>query len=88
MTSGYLLPQAFITADRAGYIQDASNIPILYHYPRNQSNKFLNFNINLIDINKMKYLRYIPTHDKLDFRRLNFKKYWWLSNDAKFIDEI
>lgn len=55
-----------MSLDKAGFLQDELNIPILYHYPRNQANKFIDFDIKSLNKNKLKYSRCIPTRDKLD----------------------
>ena len=88
--SGYVPPQAFLNLDKNGYIQDSDNVPILYHYKRNKYNKKIEFdsnNIGVIQNNKI-YSEAIPNVDKLNFYRLNFKKYWWLSKDDKYMKEI
>ena len=89
-TSGYVPPQAFINLDQNGYIQDHNNVPILYHNRRNKANKKILFDANdttFIKANSI-YSKAIPDIDFYNFSRLNIKKYWWLSDNSKYIAEI
>ena len=76
--SGYISPQTFLNLDKEGYIQDCNNVPVLYHWKRNKSNKKILFNCNddeAIEKNKI-YSDSISNINKFNFERLNFKKYW------------
>jgi len=41
--TGYIPPEAFIYLDQKGYIQDNENVPLIYHFPRHNSNKKLKY---------------------------------------------
>ena len=84
-TTGYLPPHSFLFFDREGYIQNADNVPILYHIPRHHSNKKFDHDPDAPPT--LKYSMIIPDRDFKNFTRLS-DSYWWLSNDAKFIDDI
>jgi hypothetical protein len=85
--SGYTAPELFTELDRLGVIQDADNIPILYHRRRHCARKaiklFQEFNNN----EELIYSTTLSNKDKNDTSRLA-RKYWWLQEDAKYIDEI
>lgn len=85
--SGFLPAHAFIYFDRKGYIQDNSNNNILHHYLRHQTDKSIKFYINDPRDLPLRYCRSLPSCNQLDSHRIN-KKYWWLTMDAKFVDEI
>ena len=84
-STGYPPPHSFLYYDREGYIQDADNIPVLYHVPRHHSNKKLEHDPGSPP--RLKYSTIIPDRDRNNFSRLR-DIYWWLSMDARFIDEI
>lgn len=84
--SGYLPPESFILLDQQGLIQDTNNIPIIYHWSRNKANKKIPSNYKSIP--PLKYSTSIPDCDSTDKQRLNFNKYWWLSEDNKFLEDI
>ena len=90
LTTGYLTPQAFPLCDRLGLIQDANNIPIIFHWRRNKADKRIAFNYEDFNSNKdkFKYSTAISIVDRNDFHRLNFKKYWWLSADGIHMAEL
>ena len=44
--SGYMSPKTFLNLDKEGYIQNSSNVPVLYHWKRNKNNKRILFNSN------------------------------------------
>ncbi|OXU23806.1 hypothetical protein TSAR_011987 [Trichomalopsis sarcophagae] len=82
--TGYLTPQAFMYFDRRGYIQNDTNVPILYHHSRHQSNKTITFDPNNPSL---KYSTTMPAIDNKINHRIN-KKYYWLVDDGKFHDEV
>ena len=84
--SGYLPPEAFTLLDDQGLIQNGHNIPIIYHWSRNNANKKMPANINTIP--QLKYSTAIPDCDTRDKQRLNFKKYWWLNESSVHIAEV
>jgi len=43
LSTGYIPPEAFIYLDQKGYIQDDKNVPLIYHFPRHNSNKKLEY---------------------------------------------
>ncbi|XP_015435706.1 PREDICTED: RNA-directed DNA polymerase from mobile element jockey-like [Dufourea novaeangliae] len=89
ITNGYLSPQAFIHCDKLGLIQNAYNINLIYHWRRNKANKRIAFHHSDFNINNnnFKFSLALPDIDIMDFHRLNFKKYWWLSiNDNHIAD--
>lgn len=86
-STGSLPAHAFVYFDRKGYIQDTTNNHILYHYPRHQADKSIRFKLDNPQNLPIRYCRSLPNCDLLDFHRIN-KKYWWLADDAKFLDEI
>ena len=90
LTTGYLTLQAFPLCDCLGLIQDASNIPFIFHWRRNKADKRIAFApedfINNRD--RFKFSLAIPNTDSMDFRRLNFEKFWWLSLDSVHMAEL
>lgn len=84
--SGYTQPEAFITLDKLGFMQDQFNVPHIYHMQRHQAKKKISLNLeDYVDQNRT-YDWTIPEVDLIDNDRLN-KKYGWLE-EAKFIDEL
>ena len=90
MASGYIVPQTFMSCDNWGLIQDALNIPWLYHWRRNKANKRIALSLteSLFDDSKFKYSKKIPERDHNDFHRLMFRKYWWLDGSSAHIPEL
>jgi len=43
ISTGYIPPEAFIYLDQKGYIQDDKSVPLIYHFPRHNSNKKLEY---------------------------------------------
>lgn len=88
MVNGYLPPESFTNLDALGLIQDTNNIPISYHWPRNQKNKSITYDAPF-QANEyphlLKYSRAIPNIDAQDFHRLSIKKYWWLNEDSRYL---
>lgn len=85
LANGNIPPEGFIYLDQMGYIQDENDIPIIYHFPRHNSNKQLKYPpfTNAQDINiKWRYETSIPTTFK-NKRHKSKIKYWWLTNDNK-----
>lgn len=88
--SGYTPPEIFTFLDNKGYIQDAQGIPSIYHWPRHKKDKKILFDPEWTPTDnpeKFKYSTSIPNIDIRDTSRLN-EGYWWLTNDAKHIEEI
>lgn len=73
--------------EKEGLLQDESNIPIIYHRPRNEK-KNKKIPQTPIDVLHLKYSTTLPSRDTNDFHRLNFKKYWWLHKNSMFLDEM
>ena len=88
--SGYLTPQAFLSCDALGLIQNECNIPWIYHWRRNKADKriALTLNDSIYDANKFKYSSKIPDKDLCDFHRLNYQKFWWLNGNCPFLSEL
>lgn len=87
LSIGYVSPQSFMYCDDKGFIQDANNTPIIYHWRRNRADKRIA--VNMPDAGSYQnFLRYslaLPRIDKDDFSRTNYKKYWWLSTNSVHI---
>ena len=90
LSTGYLSPQAFPFCDHLGLIQDAANIPLIYHWRRNKADKRIAFSPDdFYDRrDRFKFSMAIPKLDSLNFKRLNFEKFWWLSADSTHILEL
>ena len=86
--SGYFPPQYFTYFDKEGLIQDESNIPIIYHMPRHMANKHISYKIE--DWTRTDYRVYNTSMSINDLKNLDRsnKKYWWLTADAKNLDDI
>ncbi|KAI4486271.1 hypothetical protein M0802_012415 [Mischocyttarus mexicanus] len=84
-SSGYIPPELFTLCDKHGLIQDENNLPVLYHIKRHCTDKTISLEPNLITRNS--FSTALPNIDKRDTHRLS-KAYWWLTQDAKYIDEI
>lgn len=86
---GYIPPQAFTELDTLGIFQDDNNVPILYHRRRHKANKSISLDNAHPNTHKdsFVYNRAIPDRDLMDMHRLH-KKYWWLTSEAKYIDEL
>ncbi|OXU28409.1 hypothetical protein TSAR_000838 [Trichomalopsis sarcophagae] len=82
--TGYLTPQAFLYFDRRGYIQNDTNVPILYHHSRHQSNKTITFYPNNPSL---KYSTTMPAIDNKINHKIT-KKYYWLVDDGKYHDKV
>ena len=76
--------------DNVGLIQNSDNIPLLFHWRRNRADKRIAFShLDFWAIrSSFKFSTDIPKRDFLDFRRLNFDRYWWLSDNSKHIPDI
>ena len=86
----YIPPQAFLNLDKKGYVQDESNVPILFHWRRNKANKRIAFepdDYETINNNKV-YSTAIPNIDKFNFTRINHNKMWWLHESDPYIKEL
>lgn len=83
--AGCIPPQAFMHFDAKGVVQDGNNIPVLYHWKRNKANKRISLQPDSYDNMKLNftYSTSIPERDSMDFKRLDFKKYWWLNANCK-----
>ncbi|KAI4472779.1 hypothetical protein M0802_016508 [Mischocyttarus mexicanus] len=84
-SSGYIPPELFTLCDKHGLIQDENNLPVLYHIKRHCTDKTISLEPNAITRNS--FSTALPNIDKRDTHRLS-KAYWWLTQDAKYIDEI
>lgn len=87
--SGFIPPEAFITMDQDGLIQNQNNVPIIYHIPRNKANKKITYMDrvrNKQEVNP-RYSTALPKKDIMDFSRLS-KKYWWISNENNCIQKL
>ena len=85
----HIPPQGFMVLDRAGLIQDANNIPIIYHFSRQRIDKTIKFKHNLKNNDpQFKYSATLPPIDVQNNSRLNSKKYWRLSANAIHLEEI
>ncbi|CAD6240958.1 GSCOCG00009029001-RA-CDS [Cotesia congregata] len=87
--TGLLPPQAFLTLDKNGLIQDEDNVPLIFHYKRHKANKKITFGP---DDRKIKWCDFgfsvaLPTRDKMDSHRL-CDKYWWLTEESKHRKEL
>lgn len=84
-STGYLTPEMFTFCDKIGMLQNEFNLPIIYHIKRHCTCKKI-----IIDNDQEKIFEFskaLPKVDIKDNHRLN-ENYWWLKNDAKYIDEI
>ena len=83
LTSGWILPEAFLYVDKKGYIQDNKNITLIYYafwsagsakitYPRNLNETISN--------DLCRYSAALPKRDIKDKQRQNLEWYWWLDN--------
>lgn len=88
--SRYVSPQAFLSCDGRGLIQDELNIPWIYHWRRNKADKriALTLDDSLYETDKFKHSTKIPDRDLYDFYRLKFAKYWWLSDTCPHVPEL
>ncbi|KAI4480017.1 hypothetical protein M0802_014301 [Mischocyttarus mexicanus] len=84
-SSGYIPPELFTLCDKHGLIQNENNLPVLYHIKRHCTDKTISLEPNTITRNS--FSTALPNIDKRDTHRLS-KAYWWLTQDAKYIDEI
>jgi len=79
ISTGYIPPEAFIYLDQKGYIQDDKGVPLIYHFPRHNSNKKLEYPqfSNSEDMNiPWKYSMALPNKEKLKKHKERMK-YWW-----------
>ncbi|XP_063993676.1 uncharacterized protein LOC135171219 [Diachasmimorpha longicaudata] len=83
--SGYFPPQAFTFFDRISLIQNEDNIPLIYHYDRNSTNKKLPIATDATA--KLKYSMAIPEVDFNDTQRID-ANYWWVDDTANFHREL
>ena len=88
--SGYIPSQIFIYIDHHGLVQNENNIPILYHWRRNNAEKRISFQPHDYAQRSSKFScsTSIASRDLHDFDRLNMKKYWWLSNESAHIQDL
>ncbi|XP_046734973.1 uncharacterized protein LOC124404685 [Diprion similis] len=80
LLSGFIPPEAFTYLDENEYIQDANNIPIIYHVLRGTRQKQILYtpapNVNTA---LMRFNTDLPDKDVSDRHRQNSDKYWWLN---------
>ncbi|CAG5075429.1 Protein of unknown function [Cotesia congregata] len=84
--SKYSAPEIFTNLDKLGFIQNENNIPTIFHVKRRCTNKAIPLDEN-IHRNNLVYSTAISDADKNCLDRLS-ENYWWLQEDAKFIDEL
>ena len=84
--SGYIPPEGFTLLDKQGFIQNEHNTPTIYHWKRHKNNKKITFSLS--NAPSLKYSTALPTTDINNSDRLNTTKYWWLTVDSKFLEEI
>ena len=84
--SGYIPPEGFTLLDKQGFIQNEHNTPTIYHWKRHKNNKKITFSLS--NAPSLKYSTALPTTDINNSDRLNTTKYWWLTADSKFLEEI
>lgn len=86
----YILPQAVTYCDAKGLLQDANNVPVLYHWRRNKANKRITITLDNIQNNHEKFIGStdIPNKDLLDFHRLKFQKYTWLNLECPHMQDL
>ncbi|KAI4482510.1 hypothetical protein M0802_013642 [Mischocyttarus mexicanus] len=83
--SGYIPPKLFTLCDKHGLIQNENNLPFLYYIKRHCTDKTINMEPDTTTRNL--FSTALPDVDKRDTHKL-LKVYWWLTQDAKHIDEI
>ena len=90
MTSGYVSPQTFTSCDKWGLIQDAYNIPLLFHWRRNKANKRIALTPadSIYDTSKFKFATNVPDIHLNDFHRVKFNRYWWLNGNSVHMPEL
>jgi hypothetical protein len=74
--TGCIPPEAFTFLDSNNMLQNASNVPIIYHLHRRATNKSINY-----DNSTLTYSQSLPSKDENDRSRINGKLngyYWWL----------
>lgn len=81
--SGYLPPETFTILDNNDYLQNANNVPVIYHWSRSRTDKSLPMSIKS---QKLMYSTVIPNRDANDLYRAS-AKYWWLT-DSIATEEI
>ena len=79
LKTGFIPPEAFIYMDARGLIQDANNVPSLYHLGRNKNNKKISID-PLLDIrNLSNHWRYNKALFKKKWKgEARPEKCWWL----------
>lgn len=84
-----LPPQAFIPLDKTGYIQDANNVPVIFHWKRHKAHKKIDFAHAEADMRRfdLSYSTALPVRDRLDPHRLS-DKYFWLTEKSKHRKEL
>lgn len=87
LRKGYIPPEIFTYIDNKGFVQNAENIPILYHAQRHRAKKAIFTEEEKYRKENLTYSTTIPDQDYSSTARLN-KDNWWLQNNAKYIDEI
>lgn len=84
--TGYLSPEMFIFCDKKGILQNEYNLPTIYHDKRHCTSKKIKL-IKNKQGNISEFSKALPRVDLMDKHRLS-TDYWWLQNDAKYIEEI
>lgn len=80
LVTGFIPPEAFLYLDQKGYIQDTEYVPLIYHFPRHNNNKKLNYpqHASSRDVNlTWRYNMDITNREKLKNKREK-SKYWWI----------
>lgn len=87
---GYPSPQAFEYWDEKWLIQNANNIPVIFHWKRNKAYKRMSLHSTDFRNNPEKFsgLTSLPQCDSYDFHRLKFDKYEWLNADSTHLREL
>ncbi|KAK2576545.1 hypothetical protein KPH14_005221 [Odynerus spinipes] len=85
--SNYSPPEIFTNLDRMGCIQNEHNIPVIYHLNRHCAKKAIHLEYDSGRRDNWVYSTTLPKTDSASVERL-CNKYWWLQDDAKYIDEI
>ena len=78
--SGFIPPESFPYLDSLGYLQDDSNVPILYHIIRRSITILHQPHLNSnTDSSLYLYSKSISNRDSKDNHLKNVKKYYWLN---------
>ncbi|KAI4493199.1 hypothetical protein M0802_009616 [Mischocyttarus mexicanus] len=85
--SNYSTPEIFTNLDRLGCIQNADNIPTIYHVRRHCARKAICTDTENLPEGSWVYSTALADKDSSCCARLA-KDYWWLQGDVKHMDEI